>query len=73
MYRFHTDSSYPELRNRNGRAVVIMRTITEPEPGFDAESLPMHKIRFADGYVAECWPDELLKFTATGPAYRDTL
>ena len=73
MYRFHTDSSYPELQVRNGRAVTIMRTITEPEPGFDAESLPMHEIRFADGYVNHCWPDELLEWTANGPVYRDVL
>ena len=71
MFRFNTDDS--KLKHRNGRAVTIERTITEPEPGFDAESLPMHKIRFADGYATECWPDELVEFTATAPAYRDVL
>lgn len=71
MYRFNTTDS--KLQHRNGRAVTIQRTITEPEPGFDAESLPMHKIRFADGYVTECWSDELAELAVTAPAYRDTL
>lgn len=72
MYRLHTTDS--ELKHRNGRAVTVLRTITEPEPGFDAESLPMHEIRFADGYVNHCWSDELIEFTATGNRpYRDTL
>ena len=71
MYRFKTDET--KLVHRNGRTVTIIRTITEPEPGFDAESLPMHKIRFADGYVTECWSDELVEDTVPVPEYRDTL
>ena len=72
MYRFNTTDS--NLQHRNGRAVTIQRTITEPEPGFDGESLPMHRIRFADGYETDCWTDELVEATATGQhAYRDAL
>lgn len=74
MIRFNTEAS--NLKHRNGRAVTIIKTITEanPEPGFDPEVLPMHRIRFADGFVTECWPDELVEFTATGNReYRDTL
>jgi hypothetical protein len=47
------------LTHRNGEKVSILRTITEPEDGFDAEVLPMHKVEFEDGATAYCWPDEL--------------
>ena len=71
MHIFQTSDS--KLLHRNGRTVTIERTITEPEAGFDEESLPMHKIRFADGYATECWPDELTPVTVPTPEYRDAL
>jgi hypothetical protein len=56
-YTFKTvDSS---LTHRNGQRATILRTITEPEEGFDAEVLPMHRIQFEDGATAYCWTDEL--------------
>lgn len=73
MYRLNTTDS--KLKHRNGRAVTIMRTITEPDDSHDAEVLPMHAVRFHDGFETELWPDELVEFTATGNTrgYRDTL
>ena len=71
MHQFATTDSI--LFHRNGRTVTIQRTITEPEPGFDAESLPMHRVRFADGFETDCWPDELTELAVTVPEYRDAL
>jgi hypothetical protein len=61
-YTFKTDQS--TLTHRNGQVVTIVEHITEPSQGFDAEVLPMMRIRFADGYVTECWPDELTEHVA---------
>jgi hypothetical protein len=71
MYRLKTTDS--ELKHRNGRAVTVLRTITEPDETHDEESLPMHAVRFRDGFETELWPDELIEWTANGPVYRDTL
>lgn len=70
-YRLQTTDTY--LKHRNGQKVQITEHITEPTPEFDAEVLPMMRIRFGDGYVTEVWPDELLEYTARGPVYRDLL
>lgn len=51
------DSTFATL---NGEEVTVLRTITEPEPGFDAEVLPMHKVRVdRTGQELEVWPDEI--------------
>lgn len=57
-YTFKTvDSTFKTL---NGETVTILRTITEPEEGFDFEVLPMHQVRVeSTGQVFEVWPDEL--------------
>lgn len=57
-YIFKTqDSTFATL---NGEVVTIIRTITEPEEGFDAEVLPMHQIRVeSTGQILDVWPDEL--------------
>lgn len=65
-----TDST---LKHRNGQKTRIVRHITEPEDGFDAEVLPMVEVRFGDGFQTEVWPDELTKYEYGGPSYRDTL
>lgn len=72
MYRLNTTDS--ELKHRNGRAVVIQRTITEPDETHDAECLPMLAVRFHDGFETELFPDEIVEFTATvNREYRDVL
>lgn len=48
-----------ELVSRNGRPVEIVGQITEPNDEFDAEVLPMTRIRFADGFETAVWQDEL--------------
>lgn len=48
-----------ELVDRNGQLVEILGQITEPNEEFDAEVLPMMRIRFADGFETVVWPDEL--------------
>jgi hypothetical protein len=63
-----TDSN---LKHRNGQWVTVTEHITEASEEFDAEVLPMMRVRFADGYVTEVWPDELVKPSV--PAYRDVL
>lgn len=61
-YRFYSVDS--NLTHRNAQKVQIVREITDPEEGFDAEVLPMVEVKFGDGYVTEVWPDELKEFTA---------
>lgn len=63
-FTFKTEES--KLVSRNGQSVIIREHITEPSAKFDAEVLPMMRIEFEDGYVTECWPDEL---TPQGDAY----
>lgn len=70
-YRLKTTDS--NLKHRNDQKVRIVREITEPEEGFDAEVLPMLQVRFGDGYQTEVWPDELVEYTARTPNYRDLL
>lgn len=70
-YRLKTADS--NLKHRNGQKARVVREITEPESGFDAEVLPMWEVRFGDGFQTEVWPDELVELTANGPVYRDLL
>lgn len=58
---FSVDSN---LVHRNAQKVQVIREITDPEEGFDAEVLPMLEIKFGDGYVTQCWPDELREYSA---------
>lgn len=51
-----TDS---ELASRNGQTVTVIDTLNEPDDYHDAEVLPMHRVRFADGFEVEVWGDEL--------------
>jgi len=51
------DSDRQEL---NGEAVELIRTVTEPEPGFDDEVLPMTYVKvLRTGEVVLCFPEEL--------------
>jgi hypothetical protein len=57
-FTFKTNDS--TFKTLNGEVVTIVRTITEPEEGFDAEVLPMHRIRVeSTGQELDVWPDEL--------------
>jgi hypothetical protein len=56
--KLHTHDS--ELKERNGQTVEIIGHITEPSEEFDAEVLPMVRVRFADGQENVLWPDELV-------------
>lgn len=62
MHRFYSTDS--NLKHRNAQAVKIIREITDPAEGFDAEVLPMVEVKFGDGYVTQVWPDELREVTA---------
>ncbi|HMZ57082.1 MAG TPA: hypothetical protein PK589_18530 [Nitrospira sp.] len=51
------DSDRQEL---NGEAVELIRTVTEPEPEFDEEVLPMMYVKvLRTGEVVLCFPEEL--------------
>ena len=51
------DSDRQEL---NGEAVELIRTVTEPEPEFDDEVLPMTYVKvLRTGEVVLCFPEEL--------------
>lgn len=59
QFRKTFTTPYSQYVDRDGQPFEVVRTITEPEPGFDAESLPMHVIRFEDGTEIEAWPEEV--------------
>lgn len=44
---------------RNGQQCAIVRTISEPDETHDADTLPMHVVRFSDGFELEVFDDEL--------------
>ena len=48
-----------EFKALDGKPVEVIRTITEPEFGYDADVLPMHLVRFEDGLEMSIYPDEL--------------
>lgn len=52
-------SNDSELFSRNGQRITVVGHITEPDDEFDAEVLPMVRIRFTDGFETAVWPDEL--------------
>lgn len=66
MSHFRFFSVDSKLVHRNAQKVQIVGYITKPDEGFDEEVLPMMRVKFGDGYVTECWPDELREYTAMG-------
>jgi hypothetical protein len=48
-----------DRRDLIGQEVTIHRIVTEPEPGFDAEVLPMVYVTTAYGETVLCFFDEL--------------
>lgn len=50
---------FTDLREREGATFTVVRKITEPEPDFDEESLPMYRIRFDDGFETDAFPIEV--------------
>lgn len=52
-------SPYDQYRERIGQPFTLIREITEPDAGHDAEVLPMYVIRFPDGEEIEAWPEEV--------------
>lgn len=67
MIRFITEED--TLSHRNGRVVTVLETRTEPMETDPDNTI--HRIRFADGFEAIAFAEELV--TVTAPAYRDTL
>lgn len=43
-----------------GQPFTIVAVIDEPDDTHDAEVLPMYRIRFADGFEVDAWPEEVL-------------
>lgn len=56
-----TDS---QLLDRNATPVEVIGHITEPNDEYDAEVLPMVKVRFEDGFETAVWSDELVERAA---------
>lgn len=51
---------YDQHRAREGQAFDVVAEIDKPDADHDAEVLPMFRIRFADGFEIEAWPEEVL-------------
>jgi hypothetical protein len=51
-----------DIREYVGRSGVVTRVITEPEPGYDADVLPVLIVRIGPEYVT-LWGDEVEEST----------
>lgn len=58
-------SPFSQHADRNGQTFVVVRKISEPDEEHDAESLPMYRIRFNDGFEIDAFQNE---FAATQEA-----
>lgn len=58
---FTLPCAHPE---RNGQTCAIVRTITRADATHDQEVLPMHVIRFTDGFQMEAFAEEVIQETA---------
>ena len=59
-YRTHFTTPYEQFAAWEGQPFEVLQVITEPTPNFDAEVLPMYRIRFTnDGTEALAWPEEV--------------
>ncbi len=56
---------FEQYRERIGQRFTVLRKITKrnmteaDRVEYDAEVLPMYKIRFEDGHETSVWPDEI--------------
>lgn len=56
---------FDQYRDRIGQRFTVIRKITRrnmtqaDRAEYDAEVLPMYKIRFADGHETSAWPEEV--------------
>ena len=57
--RFTFDSPYEQYAERRGQEATVTEQIIEPNRDYDAEVLPMYRVRFADGTEIEAWPEEV--------------
>jgi hypothetical protein len=74
-------TAFEQYRDREGQAFTILRKVTKrtmtdaDRLEYDAECLPMYKIRFADGHETSAWPEEVeegwevTRFTPAAPSY----
>ena len=51
-------SPYEQYRERIGESFTVIGRVTNAEA--DSECLPMWKIQFADGFVTDAWPEEII-------------
>ena len=58
-YRTTFTTPYDQYADRQDQPFDVLAKITEPDDEHDEEVLPMYRIRFADGFVTEAWPEEV--------------
>lgn len=50
---------YDEHRELDGEPFTVLEHVTEPRERYDAEALPVYRIRFIDGTEIDAWPEEV--------------
>jgi hypothetical protein len=58
----HFNTPYKEFSDHNGRPFTVLKRLGEED--CDLENLPMWKIRFENGDIADCFPEEICKLEA---------
>lgn len=66
MFKDTFSTQHDQYAARDGQPFEVVEKITEANDKFDAEVLPMYRIRFEDGEVIDAFPDEVeARYTAT--------
>src|SRR6266536_2890433 len=61
MPEFRTTFTTPYQRHadREGQPFTVLAFIDQADAEHNAETLPIYRIRFADGFVTDAWPEEV--------------
>ncbi len=61
MAEFRTTftTSYQQHADREGQPFTVLAFIDQADAEHNAETPPIYRIRFADGFVTDAWPEEV--------------
>jgi hypothetical protein len=58
-FRTTFTTSYQQHADREGQPFTVLALIDQADAEHHAETLPRYRIRFADGFVTDAWPEEV--------------
>lgn len=59
-YRATFTTPFEQHADREGQPFTVLHVIDRADETHNAEVLPMYRIRFADGFETDAWPEEVL-------------